>query len=242
MCTVTIVPRDDGGFRLVCNRDERRTRPEALPPRVLRLSHCTAVFPIDPWSGGTWTGVNDAGVAMAILNRKVHTDTERRTVSLHRDPFSRGVIIPALLACTSFDKALRMARAFAATGFEPFRLIVIQDTRIGVITNDGRSLSFDVSRMFQPLLFTSSSLGDAVVEEPRLRAFAELVLKDKSAWLRAQFRFHRSRWPQRPDLSVVMERADAATVSRTVVDVGHDVIDVDYEPLTDRQAAAVKVA
>ena len=31
MCTVTIVPLDDNGFRLVCNRDERR-RADARPP------------------------------------------------------------------------------------------------------------------------------------------------------------------------------------------------------------------
>lgn len=242
MCTVTIVPRDDGGFRLVCNRDERRTRPEALGPRLHRLNRHMAVFPTDPFGGGTWIGVNDAGLAMTILNRNVPTDADGQLTSSGRAPCSRGVIIPALLEYSTLDEALEAAGTFAPARFEPFRLLIIQDARVGVITNDGRSLSFDVSRMSQPLLFTSSSLGDALVEEPRRRAFAELVLNDVSAWLPAQLRFHCSRWLQWPDLSVVMERADARTVSRTVVDVGRDEIHVDYEPLTGLDSAAVRVA
>jgi hypothetical protein len=48
MCTVTIVPHHDG-FRLVCNRDERRDRPAATPPTVHRLQHRTPIYPVVPF-------------------------------------------------------------------------------------------------------------------------------------------------------------------------------------------------
>jgi hypothetical protein len=95
MCTVTIVPFD-GGVRLVCNRDERRVRAEALPPAVRPTSSGSAIYPIDPASAGSWVGANDAGLAVALLNR-----TPSRLAAAPDAPVSRGVIVPAMLACSS---------------------------------------------------------------------------------------------------------------------------------------------
>ena len=89
-------------------------------------------------------------------------------------------------------------------------------------------------------MFTSSSLGDAVVAAPRRRLFEQLVLADDD-WLRGQFRFHRHQWTRRPEISVQMAREDAATVSRTTIHVTTRAIDVDYEAL-DRHARAVPAA
>ena len=55
----------------MCNRDERRDRRAATPPAVHRLQHRTAIYPVDPVGGGTWIGVNDAGLAAALLNRTI---------------------------------------------------------------------------------------------------------------------------------------------------------------------------
>ena len=46
MCTVSIIPGDNG-FRLACNRDERRDRAVALTPRAFALAGRRAVHPID---------------------------------------------------------------------------------------------------------------------------------------------------------------------------------------------------
>jgi hypothetical protein len=81
-------------------------------------------------------------------------------------------------------------------------------------------------------LFTSSGLGDALVEGPRRRLFERLVLGAEDSWLDGQSRFHRHRWPGQPELSVWMERPDARTVSRSVIDVASNgEIDFFYESL-----------
>src|SRR5688572_26484109 len=99
MCTVSVIalPGVDGGFRLACNRDELLTRPAALPPEVRMFRERRGAMPIDPTSGGTWIAVNDAGLAVALLN------VNRRGPQKFSDRTSRGRIIPSLLHCDSAD-------------------------------------------------------------------------------------------------------------------------------------------
>jgi hypothetical protein len=236
MCTVTVVPLDDG-FRLRCNRDERRDRPTATSPVLQTLGRRLAVFPVDPTSQGTWVGVNDVGLAIALLNRS--GDCAR---SLDPEPrVSRGRIIPALLACASLDEALERCATLDPGSFGRFRLLMIESTTVAIVTSDTRVLSRERVSLSQPVMQTSSSLGDDVVEGPRRKLFDRLFDQDQSAWLHAQRQFHHHQWRARPEISVLMERADASTVSETVIDVRLQTIEVCYQATefcTSRPASA----
>ena len=217
MCTVSIIPlyvAGATGFRLVSNRDELRTRPEALPPAVRRFGEHRATMPIDPVSNGTWVAASDAGMAMALLNVN----------SLHRafaesPRLSRGVIIPHLLASDAARDALRAAQQLDPGDFPPFRLIVIDRDAWGEVFSDGWDLRTTV-RPFdgKPLIFTSSGLGDALVEGPRRMLFDRLI-RTADVCPRRQDEFHDHQWPDRPQVSVRMSRADASTVSRTTIEM-----------------------
>lgn len=234
MCTVTIVPRVDG-FRVACNRDERNSRPSALAPRRHHLAPRLAVFPTDLQSGGTWIGANDAGLVLALLNRT----SPAVSATVRRCPqYSRGHVIPPLLEVDTLQTALGLALTLNPVWFEPFCLVLVQGRDVAAISNDGLRLSVDRSRSTLPLLFTSSSLGDEKVEEPRRRLFAQMVLGAKDSWLHGQRLFHRHRWPGRPELSVQMARGDARTVSRSVVDVRDGRVEFHYEPLESAADAA----
>jgi hypothetical protein len=224
MCTVTIVPRA-GGYRLLCNRDERRARLRAVVPRPWPAGNGTAIFPVDPQGGGTWIGANDAGLAMALLNR---TDDPGR-VPAGRS--SRGLIIPPLLRHEEVDAAVRAAALIDPSRFAPFRLVVVQTGRCGIVSSDGAALAVEFSEFDTPLMLTSSSLGDRRVDAPRRRLFERLVLRRPRGWIDGQRTFHRHRWRSRPEASVTMERADARTVSRTLVDVSWRTVTVRYEAL-----------
>ena len=113
MCTVTILPEslvsavkadaeDPLRWRLVCNRDELTTRPAALPPAITRAGSRLAIMPVDPESGGTWIGVNDAGLVCSLLNVYNGSTATRARVS-------RGTIIPPLLRYADVDSALMWA-------------------------------------------------------------------------------------------------------------------------------------
>lgn len=212
MCTVSIVPTGDG-CRIVCNRDERRDRPAAQPPDRRRRANADAVWPRDPESGGTWIGVNRWDLAAILLNRNPPGDRRESANAV-----SRGTIVPALLAHARLDDAVEAARRAARATYEPFTLLLVQDGRVVSIRNHRRRSEIVSRSLARPIVFTSSSLGDRLVQQPRRRLFARLV-EHSPAPLDGQHAFHRHRWPARPEISVWMSRADAATVSRTVIDL-----------------------
>ena len=232
MCTVSIVPTVDG-CRLMCNRDERRTRAAGRPPRVRPTDTSWAVYPEDPVSGGTWVGVNGDGLVVALLNRTAPAVARRSA------PRSRGTIVPMLLSCASIAHAVHAYEALDVRAFEPFRLVIVQ--RAAVAVADPTYPATQTTSLTSPMMFTSSSLGDALVEPPRRRLFERLVLAADD-WLHGQARFHRHRWTTRPEISVSMAREDAATVSRTTIDVRSSAIDVAYEFLPGHLATAPAAA
>jgi hypothetical protein len=251
MCTVTVIPAPGDGFRLACNRDERLARPPASSPELHRLGRRTAIYPIDPVGSGTWVGVNDAGLAVALLNRCGSSSAglppspklRRTAVALAEagQPCpcpSRGTIVPQCLAADALPGALTILRAVAVRQFEPFSVVLVHRRRVAVAVSDGRELSISETVVGTPLLFTSSSLGDGLVDWPRRRLFEQLLGTDRAGWVDGQRRFHEHQWPARPEISVLMARQDAATVSRSVVDVSPRRIRFRYEALSPRQAPA----
>lgn len=225
MCTISVVPTADG-FRLACNRDERRTRPPACGPRLHRTGARQALWPVDPQSGGTWIGVNDAGLAMVLLNR------HPRNAPVCTPTHSRGVLIPRLLGAAHLETVVARAETeLTASGgdtqFEPFTLVAVQGHDVATIDYRAGTTVIARRRLARPVMFTSSSLGDELVERPRRRLFAALVESSRRP-LTAQAQFHRHRWPGRPQISVRMTRTDAATVSQTTIDVCGETIAIEY--------------
>ena len=81
---------------------------------------------------------------------------------------------------------------------------------------------------FTRLVRTSSSVRHAEVHSARTRLFTEMVARGSR---RSQDAFHSHRWVHDGPASVLMERADARTVSRTVVEVFADRVGLEYRPL-----------
>jgi transport and Golgi organization protein 2 len=237
VCTVTIVPVGNG-FRLGCNRDERRNRAPALPPAAHGLPHRTAFFPVDPAGPGTWIGVNDTGLAAALLNRSPDPskplDTNRRR--------SRGLIIPYLLECASLTNAVHRGAAVDPSDFDRFRLAMVQRHTVATLTSDGAEFVVEVTDLARPMMLTSSSLGDGLVEPPRRRLFERLFAGEPSSWVRTQNLFHRHQWRGHRDVSVRMERADAKTVSHTFVSVTDSGIELRYRALESIEFAIATTA
>lgn len=225
MCTVTVVPREEG-VRLLFNRDEQRARLPGIPPQMRDLSGQRALFPIDPQRGGTWVGTNDAGLIVALINLRPTVPTTGGAPRL-----SRGLIVLELLRCTSVRQAIETATGLDGGLFEPFRAVIVCAGSLAVVTSFGTGAILCSRRLLDaPVLFTSSSLGDTAVLPPRHRLFEEMVLRGGAhRWLDGQARFHAHQWPLRPEISVRMERSDALTVSRTQIDVTHNTRQLTYE-------------
>jgi hypothetical protein len=232
MCTVTIIPKPvrtavDGvrnGFRLVCNRDEQRNRPDAQPPRWRGTGDARAIWPADGEAGGTWVAAHESGLTLCLLNRNPTPAPNLPEVGL----VSRGKIIPELLQ----DAVRPMSGARMATlvgemdldAFAPFRLLAVDPRGAGemfVQEMDWDRREFVVrTHAATPLCFASSGLGDDRVVG-RLDLFESMVV-GAGATQEAQDLFHGHTWADRPEVSVMMSRREARTVSMT---------HVEFEPL-----------
>ncbi len=225
MCTVTIL-REGDRVRLACNRDEALARPPAVAPRLYRLGPRRALLPLDPLSGGTWVAASDAGLGMALLNVNPATPP-----TVFPECRSRGSIIPLLLHTGSLSEAIELACALPPWRYAPFRLVLVDREEMAEVVADGRRIALARrAALTEPLLFTSSGLGDHLVEGPRRRLF-EAHLSAAVDRPSQQDAFHRHHWPDRPHLSVCMRRTGAATVSFTSIEILPDRVSLSYRPL-----------
>jgi hypothetical protein len=230
MCTVTIARIPVGAdemLRIACNRDESPTRGAALAPMTRRFGDRIAILPIDPVSEGTWFAVNDAGLVMTTLNKN---PVPAMLIPVRSRP-SRGTVIPGLLHCGDIDEATEVAFAICQGDFSPFRLILADFDivrEISFVAGDVTIVTRDLSQ--GPLLFTSSGLGDAVVEEPR-RSLFETMVRGAIDLRHGQDTFHGHAWPERRHLSVRMMRDGAATVSTTIIELDRTKASMTYTPL-----------
>ena len=251
MCTLTIVRTSEAtggggprpvGIRMACNRDEARTRPPALPPEVRDFGPCRAILPIDPVGGGTWIAINDSGLAASLLNHYSAKRRGERTASALEATASRGTIIPRLMHCATMDAALAALEGIDVSAYPPFRLILTDGRDLVEATGDARRLA-SIRRTLgdAPVMFASSGLGDDVVDGPR-RALFHQILTPGPDLADRQDAYHRHSWPDRRQLSVCMSRADARTVSYTVVQREPDRIWLTYYgDAPDRPVTPVRV-
>ncbi len=230
MCTLTVIAITPEHQRLVFNRDEQRTRPTSHPPELRRTGPYTTIMPIDPASGGTWLAANDAGLVACLLNANPESSSPRGLTTPRR---SRGEIIPALMNSGSMSDAAHQASALNPRDYPPYRLVLMASGAFVVIESDGHHLTSTTARSFrEPMLLTSSGLGDAVVEQPR-RILFETMLAPHRASPSTQDDFHNHRWPERLQLSVLMSRAEARTVSQTTLDIVSDSITLRHRAVSD---------
>ena len=228
MCTVSVIPPStDRGLRVVVNRDERRTRSLAWGPELAQRGGVPVISPVDAESLGTWVAASAAGLVFVLLNLNRGETIVRRVPTT-----SRGHVIPALAGAHDCKEALDRLGALDVAQFGPFRLVITDGLALATGKWNGSRLVIDASTLTQPTIASSSSLGDDLVELPRRALFEDLLTQEVDPW-RAQDRLHQHAWPDRRHLSVLMSRATARTVSRTVIVMDRDSAAMSYAPVLE---------
>lgn len=223
MCTVTFLPRR-AGYWLAMNRDERLTRPVALPPQQAEAGDRTVLCPAEP-GGGTWIALNDQGICLSLIN------WYSAPQYLARDVVSRGRVVPSACAADTRHHVESVLRKLPLPRMNPFRLIGVFPTSSEVVEwRWGRGELHRLCHGWQVRQWTSSGLDDRAAQRVRRERWREALGQRSagtSAWLR---RLHRSHAPQRGPFSVCMHRADAATVSFTEICVAPQCAAMRYWP------------
>jgi hypothetical protein len=247
MCTVSCLARLGPAragdppvrLRVVFSRDEQHTRLSAIPPEVVVRGERHVLMPRDVTAGGTWIAANDAGVVFALLNLNAGRAHGRGEPADWSGPLrTRGGIIPDLVdACTAAE-ALERTHAIDPRAFLPFRVLACDRRGSSMeVVSTGTAIHCSLQPLDAPLMRTSSGLGDDLVIGARRALFGTIVGGAGVATAAAQDAFHRHRWAGAGELSVLMNRADARTVSITTVEVWETGVRMLYHELPDVRTA-----
>ncbi len=213
MCTVSWNRREDG-YDLFFNRDERRSRAQALPPTLRDGLRGRFLAPTDPEFGGTWLATNDRGVTVGLLNGyRAEDETPAR-------PFtSRGLLVDRLAGSPSVDDLRDQLADLELTSFRSFVILALDPEReLQASWHDGQ-LTLGPAGEESGLLI-SSSFRPAEVTASRRQVFEEATLDGTS--VENLLRFHAGHRPERGAHSVCMHRPDARTVSFSWIGVGRE--------------------
>jgi hypothetical protein len=213
MCSLSW-SRSRGRLIVVMNRDERRDRAPARPPRRWPGGFTA---PIDPDGGGTWIAARDSGVVLALLNHQPGRGVRLPPVSRR---VSRGRVVATLAAESGLPTTARL-RAAGLSAVAPFRLFVTGPSAPPrVFTWNGAVLT--IRRLDPELgLLTSSSWNPRRVIPARQAGFRAFRRAHPSPTRTDLQTFHEQTTDRRgPAWAICMARDDARTVSTTVVEVG----------------------
>ncbi len=262
MCTVTFLPGlPRGGYLLATNRDESPSRLPALAPFAAEIGGRLVLAPRDADAGGTWVGVDEAGLLLCVLN-----GDRPAAAPAPANAVSRGRLVLELLERRSPEevRAELARRGGRALRFKPFKLLALQAGRgdapaRGLLAEwDGRTLAW--SEHHGPRCVVSSTFESQAVAAARGAAFARFLedvhpsirpdataaqLDELSGLLHDFHASHAPGAPQGDAFSVCMHREKARTVSSTLVLVGPDRIRMTYQagwPCQDGEMLVAELA
>ncbi|MBL8174434.1 MAG: NRDE family protein [Bryobacterales bacterium] len=220
MCTVSWLHQDTG-YRLLCNRDEKKTRLPALPPQSYWSNGVRYIAPRDGDGGGTWIATNERGMTLCLLNG-----------APRRKPFltarSRGLLIPDLIASPSLSALRERVASMNLASYAPFLLAGLEPSSPATLIEwDGlETIAFPDADSFMPL--TSSSFDPQAVCRRRKAEFARLRHEAGRVDAGLLHRFHSSHEHNADAYATCMHRPDAQTVSFTSVQVSGPNIEFRY--------------
>ena len=214
MCLVAVMYRviEDAPILLAANREERFDRP-TLAPRKYRgpPSH---VCGLDQQAGGTWLGVNQHGLLVAVTNR--------HRAGLTAAPRSRGLLCRELLSAGSAQEAAAMAREALTAGSYAGANYLCLDRDHGAVVHGGHQIE---TRDIDPgvHLLTNGDLDDP---DDRVQTLSRRLIDD--GHIKTVDRFLEVTACVCAHKGVVIRRPDTGTVSSDQVAVTRNAPDAVY--------------
>ncbi len=216
MCTVTWWMSPDGsGYELFFNRDERRSRQPAEPPKLFHRLAVNYLAPTDTDYRGTWLLVNDRGVTLALVNHYPQEPQPPKTPAR-----SRGLLARDLADSESIAEIRERLGRARLHHYSPMFIFAFERGEAPVKwTWDSRNLLEEPAA--EPLpFFTSSSFRSEDIRRHRRKLFAENWADKGRLDPRSLSEFHLHRETEQPAFGILMDRPNARTVSLSHIVVG----------------------
>lgn len=164
MCTLVLLRRPENDWPLIvaANRDEMAGRP-SRPPGRWWDDRPDVVAGLDELAGGSWLGMNRAGVVAAILNRV-------GTLGPEPGKRSRGGLVLDALRATDAAAAAEALLSLAPLDFRPFNMVVADRREAFWLRFDGTSIG---STPIEPGLHMLSAHDLDDRQSPRIAAYLD---------------------------------------------------------------------
>ncbi len=169
MCTLVLLRRPEHRWPVLIatNRDERLDRPWRGPGRHWP-QRPDVVAGLDRLAGGSWLGINDAGVVAGVLNRVGSLGPSEGTRS-------RGELVLQALRHGSAREAASALAGLSCALYRPFNLVIVDRQAACWLRNAGGDGPNDIGLFELPSglsMFTAHDRNNP--DSPRLRVYLPL--------------------------------------------------------------------
>lgn len=224
MCTITFIPKPDGGFILTSNRDEAPGR-DTLPPEVYEEDATKLLYPKDAVAGGTWIGISDKHRVVCLMNGGFVAHERKPTYRK-----SRGLVVKDWLKATDLNYKIEK---YNFLDIEPFTAVVVvwrPKVKIFQIVWDGTVSHFSEEPSV-PQIWSSSPLYPQPLQLKRERWFSDFLLQAESPSAEQILQFHKTAGEGDPNVNLVMDRGFIKTKSITQISKHQGKVQMYYEDL-----------
>lgn len=222
MCTVSWLLKDDG-YQVFFNRDEQKSRAQAVPPTPFCHQGVEYLMPVDPDGGGSWIATNEHGQSICLLNY-YQGNVPKGVLT------SRGLLVKSLAAFQNYAQVDEYLQSIDLKSFAPFSLLIFEPdltrhhSTVKGVCWTGQSLVY--IRPNPPLISSSVDYQKAF----ELRSECYQAYTSTHANVDQLLEFHASHIPSKGHLSTCMHRKDAHTVSFTHILVTSSEKGMSYHP------------
>ncbi len=200
------------------NRDERKTRGEALGPRVIDRGGAKMMAAIDSDAGGTWLAANEFGLCVFLLN---NYGAEALRAQPIENAKSRGELPLRYASCPNGAEAIEQLSTASLVEYNPFVLGLADVDSVSLFSWDGKNFS---GLRNSSGIVTTSSYRTGEVESYRESSYA--LLKDSSGERR---KFHIGTPHEDSAFNPMMLRADSRTRSVSTIQIDRSRVGYTYE-------------
>lgn len=238
MCTVTYLPKPDGGFILTSNRDEDLSRQIALPVKQYTINNVQVYYPKDPKAGGTWIASGSNGFTLCLYNGAF--EPHQSTGNYKK---SRGLV---LLDFFNYKDQYDFIDQYDFSGIEPFSLIFVKHqtaaTGLCELKWDGiktHHMNHDASL---PHIWSSVTLYSPDVIRQRNDWFNDWLNANDIFSKDAILMFHHFGGSGNKENDLVMHRVQKMTVSICCINkVNATETEIVYEDVLNKKLYATKI-
>ncbi len=227
MCTVTYISTPDG-FILTSNRDEKNTREQALPPKVILYNNVEITFPKDKNANGSWIGWKDDGSTAVLLNGALESH-------IPKPPYrkSRGLVFLDLL---SSPCPIKEFENYDVVNIEPFTIVFVLSNQLSECRWDGQNKSLKTMDSKRNHIWSSATLYSPEIKLERENFFEKWLTANPFRDQSFMMRFHQFKGQGDENNHFILNRNNQVlTVSITSIAYRNNNIEYIYLDLLDNQ-------